>query len=289
MVSLLLKKIINAKESLSTPELRRIYGEVCGFTGIFLNVLLFAAKLLAGILSGSIAITADAFNNLSDAASSIVMLFGFRLGRKKPDSKHPYGHARMEYVSGLIVSVMILFMAVELIKSSAGKLLAPEPVDSSPLIIIILAVSIGVKIYIAFYNKHYGKKISSDAMLATAVDARNDAFATAAVLLASLFSKTAIWLDGGCGLLVGLFVLYSGFKTTSDTISTILGKPPEKAFIEQIRSLVLSHQGILGVHDIIVHDYGPGKNMISLHAEVKSDRHVMELHSLIDIIENVDL
>jgi cation diffusion facilitator family transporter len=286
LVSLLLNRFVRDKDNAASPEVRRAYGEVCGFTGITLNALLFAGKLSAGFLSGSIAVTADAFNNLSDAASSLVTLLGFRIGSKKPDIKHPYGHARMEYVSGLIVAVMILFMAFELIRSSVSKLTAPEPVVTSPLIIIILAVSIGIKIYMSLYNRLYGKRISSEAMLATADDARNDVLATSAVLLANLFSKTAVWLDGACGLLVGLFILYSGIKTTSGTISTILGKPPEKEYINKIASLALAHEGILGVHDIIVHDYGPGNKMISLHAEVTAQKSVMELHELIDIIEN---
>lgn len=286
MISLLLRKLVKDRDNIASPEVRRKYGEVCGFAGIILNVLLFTGKLSAGILSGSIAITADAFNNLSDGASSVVTLLGFRLGSRKADTKHPYGHARMEYISGLIVAVMILFMAVELVKSSLSKLLNPEPVKPSLLIIVILAVSIGIKLYMALYNRLYGKKISSETLLATSLDARNDVLATAAVLLATVFSKSAIWLDGACGLLVGLFVLYSGIKITSDTIGIILGKPPERQFIENIRSLVLSHEGILGIHDIIVHDYGPGNTMISLHAEVTAEKSALELHELIDIIEN---
>ncbi len=286
LIPLLAKKFIKNSGNTESPEVRRAYGTLCGLTGIALNLLLFAIKLLAGLLSGSIAVTADAFNNLSDSASSIVTTLGFRLGGKKADMRHPYGHARLEYISGLVIAVMILFTAVELIKSSIAKLLSPEPVEASPLVVIILALSIAIKVYMALYNRRYGRLFSSEAMLATSDDARNDVLTTGAVLISIMLSQKAVWVDGVCGLLVGLFVLYSGLKIASDTVGAILGKPPEREYVEKIRSLVLAHEGILGVHDIIVHDYGPGNKMVSLHAEVGAAKSAMELHDLIDVIES---
>lgn len=265
---------------------RKAYGILCGAVGIAFNILLFLGKFFAGTLSGSIAITADAFNNLSDAGSSFVTLLGFQLAGQKADSSHPFGHGRIEYLSGLGVAMLILLMGVELAKSSLKKILHPQPVDSSLLVIVILCVSIGVKLYMFLYNRRLGKKLNSAAMQATALDSLSDSVATSAVLLATLAGHfTDLMIDGWCGILVAAFILWSGFSAAKETIDPLLGTPPTHEFVEKIRDLVMAHQGILGLHDLIVHDYGPGRVMISLHAEVSASENVLELHDEIDNVE----
>lgn len=282
MISILAKYFI--KPDAEDP--RKAYGILCGLVGILLNLLLFAGKFFAGWLSGSIAITADAFNNLSDAGSSLVTLLGFQLAGQKPDPHHPFGHGRMEYLSGLAVAMFILFMGFELGKSSLSKILHPQSVDSSPLVIAILCVSIAVKLYMAFYNRSIGKKIDSAAMEATAADSLSDSLATAAVLLATLVAHfTGLLIDGWCGLLVAVFILWSGFNAAKDTINPLLGTPPTKELVESIEALVLSYPDVLGIHDLLVHDYGPGRRMVSLHAEVDAGGDILFLHDEIDNIE----
>ena len=286
MISLLARLFIKPDPAREEPETRRAYGVLCGIVGICLNVLLFAGKFLAGTLSGSIAITADAFNNLSDAGSSFVTLVGFQLAGQKPDSEHPFGHGRMEYVSGLAVSVLILLMGLELGKTSIEKILHPEPVDSSPLIFAILCASILVKLYMFLYNRRLGKKLASPAMEATAMDSLSDSVATAAVLIATLVGRfTGLEIDGWCGVLVAAFILWSGINAVRDTLDPLLGTPPTHEFVQRIRDLVMAHTTILGIHDLVVHDYGPGRVMISLHAEVPASGSVMELHDTIDNLE----
>ena len=282
MISILAKYFI--KPDAEDP--RKAYGILCGLVGILLNLLLFAGKFFAGWLSGSIAITADAFNNLSDTGSSLVTLLGFQLAGQKPDPHHPFGHGRMEYLSGLAVAMFILFMGFELGKSSLSKILHPQSVDSSPLVIAILCVSIAVKLYMAFYNRSIGKKIDSAAMEATAADSLSDSLATAAVLLATLVAHfTGLLIDGWCGLLVAVFILWSGFNAAKDTINPLLGTPPTKELVESIEALVLSYPDVLGIHDLLVHDYGPGRRMVSLHAEVDAGGDILFLHDEIDNIE----
>ena len=286
LISLLARLFIKPDPAREEPETRRAYGVLCGIVGICLNVLLFAGKFLAGTLSGSIAITADAFNNLSDAGSSFVTLVGFQLAGQKPDSEHPFGHGRMEYVSGLAVSVLILLMGLELGKTSIEKILHPEPVDSSPLIFAILCASILVKLYMFLYNRRLGKKLASPAMEATAMDSLSDSVATAAVLIATLVARfTGLEIDGWCGVLVAAFILWSGINAVRDTLDPLLGTPPTHEFVQRIRDLVMAHSTILGIHDLIVHDYGPGRVMISLHAEVPATGSVMTIHDTIDNIE----
>ena len=254
--------------------------------GIALNLLLFAGKFLAGQLSGSIAITADAFNNLSDAGSSVVTLLGFHLAGQKPDIHHPFGHGRMEYLSGLAVSVLILLMGVELGKESIGKVLHPEAVTGGPLVIVILLVSIAVKLYMMLYNRGIGKKLNATALLAAATDSLSDSVATSAVLLATLAGQIFGWkIDGWAGLAVAAFILYAGIGAARDTISPLLGNPPMPEFVEQIRDLVMAHTEILGIHDLVVHDYGPGRRMISLHAEVPASGNLLDLHDVVDSVE----
>ena len=283
MISLLARLLIKEKEGAAG---RKAYGILCGAVGIAFNILMFLGKFFAGTLSGSIAITADAFNNLSDAGSSFVTLLGFQLAGQKADSSHPFGHGRIEYLSGLGVAMLILLMGVELAKSSLKKILHPQPVDSSLLVIVILCVSIGVKLYMFLYNRRLGKKLNSAAMQATALDSLSDSVATSAVLLATLAGHfTDLMIDGWCGILVAAFILWSGFSAAKETIDPLLGTPPTHEFVEKIRDLVMAHQGILGLHDLIVHDYGPGRVMISLHAEVSASENVLELHDEIDNVE----
>ena len=283
MASLFIKDSKNYKE----PSVRQAYGVLSGAVGIGLNILLFFGKWLAGTISGSIAITADAFNNLSDAGSSIITLIGFRLSGQEPDPEHPFGHGRMEYISGLLVSVAILVMGFELIGSSIGKLRSPEPIESSALVFGILIASILVKLYMLFYNHSLSKKIESAAMKATSVDSLSDTVATTLVLIATLISKyTGLLLDGWFGILVGLFILYTGGSTLKETIDLLLGQPPKQEFIDEVKEIVLGHSMVHGVHDLIVHDYGPGRVMISLHAEVDVNGDIQDIHEQIDHIEH---
>ena len=287
MVGLLSRLFIKNYTDTSNSTVRQAYGMLCGFVGICFNVLLFAGKFAAGTISHSIAITADAFNNLSDAGSSIITLIGFKMAGQKPDPDHPFGHGRIEYISGLLVSVLILFMAYELLQTSVTKILHPEELTFSPLIVVILVLSIVVKCYMSFYNRKIGKKINSAAMLATATDSLSDTLATTVVLVATLVSHfTGFAIDGYCGVLVGLFICYAGINAAKDTISPLLGQAPDPEFVEQINDIVMSHEGVIGIHDLIVHNYGPGRVLISLHAEVPADGDILTMHDMIDLIEH---
>lgn len=274
------------RESDSEEKKRRVYGTLGAVVGIFLNICLFAGKYLAGFLSGSIAIMADAFNNLSDAGSSFISLIGFVFSGKKPDLDHPFGHGRIEYLAGLGVSFLILLMGVELAKNSVQKILHPVSVQISTLSIAVLSASILVKLYMAYYNHAIGKKIRSATMAATATDSLSDAAATTVVLLAMLFSAvTGINIDGYCGILVAVFILAAGIGAAKETVSPLLGQAPDPEFVKEIKELVMQHEEVLGIHDMAVHDYGPGRVMVSLHAEVSGDGNIYELHDLIDRIE----
>ena len=287
MVSLLTKIFIKDYDNTTSTGVRQAYGVLCGAVGIAFNILLFAGKFLAGFFSNSIAITADAFNNLSDAASSVITLIGFKMAGQKPDSDHPFGHGRIEYLSGALVSLAILVMAVELVKSSVSKILHPEEMTFNVLIVVILVVSIAVKLYMSFYNTKISKKINSAAMKATATDSLSDSLATTAVLIATLISHfTGVNIDGYCGILVGLFIFYAGFSAIKDTINPLLGQSPDPEFVQRIEEIVLSYDTVLGIHDMIVHDYGPGRLMVSLHAEVPASGDLLTLHDTIDNIEH---
>lgn len=287
MVTLLAKFFIKNREDIKDTRVRQAYGVLCGAVGILLNLCLFAGKFFAGTVSHSIAITADAFNNLSDAGSSIITLIGFKMAGQKPDPHHPFGHGRIEYVSGLLVSFIILLMGLELLKSSFSKILHPEEMLFSPVILLILLASILVKCYMFLYNRKLGRKLDSAAMLATAADALSDTLATTVVLIATLTVHfTGIAIDGWCGMLVGLFICYAGYNAAKDTISPLLGQAPDKEFVRQINDIVTAHEGILGIHDLIVHNYGPGRVLISLHAEVPADGNFVKLHDMIDGIEH---
>ena len=268
-------------------KLRQSYGMLCGIVGVMFNVFLFIGKFLAGTISNSIAITADAFNNLSDAGSSIVTLLGFKMAGAKPDTEHPFGHGRIEYISGLVVAAAILLMGYELIRDSVGKILHPEETVFNALVAVILIASILVKLYMAYYNHNIGKKLDSAAMRAVATDSLSDMVATTAVLLASVFTHfTGYKIDGYCGLVVGLLVGYAGVDAARETLNPLLGQPPAHEFVEKIDEIVMSHPEVCGMHDLIVHDYGPGRKMISLHAEVPAEGNILELHDVIDNIEN---
>lgn len=268
-------------------EKRSIYGMVCGFVGIFFNIILFVGKLLAGIITSSISITADALNNLSDAGSSIVTLAGFKLAAQKPDSKHPYGHGRIEYLAGLAVAAVILIMGFELFRDSIGKVLHPQDTEFSYVVIFILLASILVKCYMAYYNYSIGKEIDSATVRAAAMDSMSDCIATGAVLVTTVLNHLYGWqLDGYCGILVSLFIMYSGIQAARDSVDPLLGIEPDEEFLQQIEDISLSFdENIVGIHDLMVHDYGPGRKIISLHAEVPADSNMIQIHDVIDNLE----
>jgi cation diffusion facilitator family transporter len=259
---------------------------LAGTVGIALNALLCLFKLIAGTVSGSIAITADALNNLSDAGSSLIMLIGFKLSAKKPDPHHPFGHGRIEYLTGLIVSFLIMLMGFELFKSSVGKILNPERIVCSPLTAGILIASIAVKGYMFAYNRTLSRRLSSPAMEATAADSRSDVLATALILAAMLISHfTSVSVDGWAGLIMSATIMYAGFCAARDTVSPLLGQAPDPELVENIRKRVLDTPDVIGIHDLIVHDYGPGRRMVSLHAEVPASGNMLTLHNSLDKLE----
>ena len=286
MLKLLTKIFVKDAENVSDPKVRQAYGNVCGFYGIFLNLMLFAGKYFAGFLSGSVAIMADAFNNLSDAGSSIITLLGFALSGRKPDPEHPFGHGRIEYLAGLALSALIIFMGFELGKSSFEKIINPVPVQAGIVPALILVASILVKFYMSLYNRKVGKKINSSAMLATATDSLSDSVSTAVVLVAmGVQYFFNINIDGYAGLAVAVFIVFAGFNAGKETLSPLLGQAPDKELVEELERIVLSYPEIVGIHDLIVHDYGPGRLVISLHAEVDGNGNIFLLHDAIDNAE----
>lgn len=286
MITFLSRLLIKDYKNFTSPTVRIRYGMLCGAVGILFNILLFTGKIIAGTLTGSIGITADAFNNLSDAGSASITLIGFRLSDAKADKEHPFGHGRFEYIAGLIVSMAILLMGFELGKSSIDKILNPAPVTFSFLALGVLAVSILTKLYMFFYNRGIGKKIDSAAMRATAMDSFSDVAATSTVLISTLIGKWTGWMiDGYAGLLVALFICYTGIRAAKETISPLLGQPPAQEFVDKIEQIVMAQDGVIGVHDLVVHDYGPGRRMISLHAEVPADGDMILLHDTVDNLE----
>lgn len=286
MVNLLAKLFIKDRNNINSPEVRRKYGVLCGALGIALNVLLFVLKLFAGTVSGSVAVTADAFNNISDAGSSAVTMVGFRLAGKNPDPEHPFGHGRIEYISGLIVAMLIFVMGFELITSSVNAILSPEKTELTLVSVLILVFSMLIKLYMFIYNRACGKKLGSAAMKATASDSIGDTAATLAVLISLIVSHyTDLMIDGYVGLLVALFILYAGYNAAKETIEPLLGLRPEKELVDEIEALVLSKEPISGVHDLILHDYGPGRRFLSLHAEVPMDEDILYMHDVVDNVE----
>lgn len=288
MIALLAKRFIRNYDSPSEPSVRRGYGTLCGVVGICLNLLLVIGKLIAGAVSGSIAITADGLNNLSDAGSSAVTLAGFYLASKKADADHPFGHGRIEYLSGLAVAAAVVVTGFELARDSIAKILHPQPVEFSVLSVCILAAAILVKLYMALYNRRIGAYIDSSAMKATAVDSLSDVGATSAVLGCTLLGHYAdLSIDGWCGALVACLIMWAGVKAAKDTIGPLLGEKTDPELCREIEQTVLGfHPPVIGVHDLIVNDYGPGRRVVSLHAEVPSNGNLLEMHDAIDLAES---
>lgn len=286
MTETLVRLFVKNSRNTADPAVRTAYGNLASWVGIFCNLLLCAGKFLAGTLSGSISIAADAVNNLSDASSSVVSLIGFKLGARPADEEHPYGHARFEYLAGLAVAVMVLVIGVELLKSSVEKILNPAPVTFSWVAMAVLAASIVVKLWMALFNRTLGKRINSGSLIATAADSRNDVLSTSAVLIASLISHFAqVELDGWMGAAVALFILYSGVGLVRDTIDPLLGLAPDQELVQHIHDKIMSYPGVLGTHDLMVHDYGPGRQFASAHVEMAVETDPMESHDTLDNIE----
>lgn len=293
MIRLLAKWFIRGKNAESPERVRSAYGVLSGCFGIFLNLVLFTVKLVFGLLAHAVSLQADAFNNLGDAGSSVISLFGFRLASKKPDRDHPYGHGRFEYISGMFVSIAIILMGWSLFRNALGIVLhGGEPAYASHFIpsVCVMAAAIAVKLYMFLYNRALAKRFDSPALRAVAFDSLSDTVATGAVLVSALIThyvKMPEWvrLDAWSGLLVSLFILYTGLKSVKDTTAPLLGKRPDPEFVSAIEEATLSFEGIGGVHDVIVHDYGPGRVFVSLHAEVPADADVRDIHEVIDNAE----
>ncbi len=286
MTNFLVKTFIQNHEDVLSGNVRSAYGKLAGIVGIVCNIILFIAKLVAGTLFGSVSVTADAVNNLSDASSSIVTLIGFKLGEKPADKGHPFGHARLEYLSGLAVAVIILVIGVELVKTSIEKILHPDKVEFTVLTAVILILSIAVKLWMSMFNRTLGRKICSSTLEATAADCRNDVLSTGVVLLAGIVSVVFdVNIDGFAGLAVAIFILISGIGIAKDTIDPILGAAPDESFVDYIRQKIESYDDILGMHDLYIHDYGPGRRFASCHVEIDKNLDPMYAHDLIDNIE----
>ena len=286
MVGLLIRILVNDYNNIRDDKVRRGYGVVCGWMSIILNIVLCCIKVFAGILSGSIAITTDAVNNLTDAGSSFVNIIGFKMAGRKPDPEHPFGHGRIEYVAGLIISILIIVCGVELGKTSVTKIIDTSDIFTSKTVFIILIISIIVKIYMYTYDKKYGEKTDSPILKAAAVDSFTDVIATSAVLISVvIFEFTGVVIDGWCGLIVSVIIIYSGVSSVKDTIDPLLGSRPDPGYVKLIEKYVLAQRGILGMHDLIIHNYGPGRSMISFHAEVPSESNLIDAHDAVDNIE----
>lgn len=286
MTDLFVKKFIKNYTDTTSSTVRTAYGKFSSIVGIICNVLLFTGKIIIGLITASVSITADAVNNLSDASSSIVSLFGFKLASRPADKEHPYGHGRYEYLSGLTVAVLIVAIGIELFRSSLDRVINPADVEFSILSIIILAICLLVKLWMMFFYKKIGKLINSQTLFATAQDSRNDVITTGAVILAALISHfTGLQLDGYMGVAVALFIIYSGFGLVRSTLDPLLGKAPDKEFVKEIKDKILSYPGVLGTHDLMVHDYGPGRQFASVHVEMAAENDVIKNHDIIDKIE----
>ena len=287
MGNFLFKKFIKNYEDVKNPKVRDSYGKLAGIVGIISNLLLCAMKMLVGFFSGSIAIVADAVNNLADASSSVITLAGFKLASLPEDEEHPYGHARIEYIAGVVVSLIIIIVGVELGKSSFDKILHPEPLEFSIYVVIVLLLAICIKIWQALFNISAGKKINSVTLIATGADSRNDVIATTAVLISIVAGYIFnVHIDGYIGILVALFIIWSGINLVRETISPLLGEAPDPELVKEIEDITLNYDGVIGIHDLVVHNYGPGKIFASLHIEVDASEDVMGSHDLIDNIEH---
>ena len=286
MTKFLIKLFVKNNADVTDPAVRGRYASLAAFTGIVLNLLLFAGKLTAGLLAASVAVVADAFNNMSDAGSAVVTLIGFRLALKPVDKGHPLGHGRLEYIAGFIVDLLIILVGAELFKSSFEKILSPSLPSVSVLTYALLSAAILIKLWLFFFYRKIGKLIDSSAIRASAFDSLSDTAATALVLISALVSKFAgLAIDGWAGILVASFILFTGFKAAKETIDLLLGTPPKPEFIEEIRNFVKGYPEVAGIHDLIVHDYGPGRKFISFHAEVPADSDINYAHDVIDCVE----
>lgn len=286
MTELLVSLFIKDKEQVTNPSVRQAYGTMAGIVGIACNLLLFLVKLFAGLLSGAVSVMADAFNNLSDAGSSVVTLIGFRMAGRPADPDHPFGHGRIEYLSGLFVAAAILLMGVELLKTSWSKILHPETPSFTVVSLTILVLSILLKFWMSRFNGALGERISSEAMKATAADSLSDCISTGTVLVGAVFTYvTNKNIDGFIGLFVAAFVLWAGVNAAKETLHPLLGQAPDPEFVEGIRREVEKEELVLGIHDMVVHDYGPGRLMVSLHAEVPYNEEILKIHDVIDNIE----
>jgi len=287
MTKVLIDLFVKDNKNVQDTAVRAAYGKLSGWVGIMCNVLLCVGKFLVGFISGSVSITADAANNLADASSSIISLLGFKLSEQGADEEHPYGHARYEYISGFIIAVLVLVIGFELLKGSIDKVLHPSEVEFSWITVGLLAASIIVKLWMMLFNTKIGKLIDSQALTATAADSRNDCISTFVVLIAALISHFAsVELDGWMGILVAVFILYSGIGLVKEAMSPLLGKAPAPEMVEDIRRRIMSYDGVLGTHDLMVHDYGPGRVFASVHVEMAAEADVLESHDIIDNIEH---
>lgn len=283
---MLIRMFIKDYENTSSPVIREKYGMLGSFVGIFSNVLLFVVKLTVGMLLKSVAVMADSFNNLLDCASSLITLIGFKMGNKPADKEHPFGHGRMEYISALVVSFIIMVLGIEFLKASVVKIFKPEPVGFSIVSISILLVTIAVKLWQSFFNKALGKRINSQALVATSADSRNDVIVTSATVLSILIGKFTSWsCDGYFGAFVALFLIYSGFSLLNETLSPLLGEAADKELAQKIKDKIAQYDGVVGFHDLLIHNYGPNKSLASIHAEVPHDVDINVSHEIIDKIE----
>lgn len=286
MLDRILQRLVSGYDRPDDPNARSLCGALAGWVGVGLNLLLFLGKLAAGLLTGAISITADAFNNLSDAAGSLVTLAGFYWARQEADAQHPFGHGRIEYLAGLLVSLLILLVGVELGRSSIEKILHPQQASFTVLSVIVLASSILVKLWMAWFDRTMGKRTNSAALRAAAIDAQADAMATGGVLVGLIVSQIfALTLDGWLGLLVAGLILRSGWSAAKDTLDPLLGQPPDPRTVKEIEALILSYPQVCGIHDLIIHDYGPGRRMMSVHVEIPAQGSLVEVHRIIDRIE----
>lgn len=287
MIKLIVNCFIKDKDNVNDTHVREMYCVLGGVLGVVCNIFLFALKIVIGSIMGSIAIISDAFNNLSDIGSSLVSIIGAKLSNKKPDKEHPFGHGRFEYISSLIVSFIIILVGFELFKSAVGKIFAPEEVNLKPVMLVILILSVFVKVWMYSYNKYLAKKIGSGILEAASKDSLNDVISTSAVIITAIVARcvSILWLDGAAGVIVSIIIIKSGIEIAKDTIGMLLGTPPKPETVEKIKETILSGENIVGVHDLIVHDYGPGRVMASVHAEVPDGADIIKTHEIIDELE----
>ena len=287
MTNFLIRKFIPDYQNTSDKIVREKYCILAGVMGICNNLILFVLKLVIGTLSNSIAIISDGFNNLSDMGSSLVSIIGAKLSNRKPDKEHPFGHGRMEYLASLLVALMIFFVGISLFQTSCQKIFHPEELRLNPVLIGILAFSVSIKVWMFFYNRYMGNQINSGILKAAAMDSLNDVYATGAVVLSTILSAfTTLPIDAVLGVAVSVLILYAGYQVAKDTIDLLLGKAPDKELVDGIEKILMSNHRIVGTHDLIVHDYGPGRIIASVHAEVRDDENIVEIHEIVDELEN---